>query len=139
MRDLQDDSDELTFVSEMDEDTPSKSFVKRAKVKQHPDSQNEDSSSGPSDGEIYRIPFDAINNDAYSGVQFQTIEELENENVTKSRSTDGVVSPASARSNGIVQIWLRKYLFIFIKPAQTNIKFVFAVAQFFNLFSPKCQ
>eukprot|EP00795_Rhopilema_esculentum_P001807 gene1807-16297_t len=98
MRDLQDDSDELTFVSEMDEDTPSKSFVKRAKVKQHPDSQNEDSSSGPSDGEIYRIPFDAINNEAYSGVQFQTIEELENENFTKSRSTDGVVSPASVRS-----------------------------------------
>lgn len=95
----EDDSDDLTTISEADEEISSKIFVIKTKSKQQ-GHYIEDSSSGPSDGEVYRLPFDAIRNTDQGGIQFQTIEEMENEDMS-ARSRRGLISPSSARSKGI--------------------------------------
>lgn len=97
-QDVADDSDDLTTVSEVDEETSSKVFVIKTKSKQQ-ELYLEDTSDGPSDGEVFRLPLDAIRSQESEGIQFQTIEELENEDIS-ARSKCGLRSPGSARSRG---------------------------------------
>ena len=95
---LVDDSDDLTTVSEEDEETLSKiSFLKaRLRLQSLP---SDDLSDSPSDGEVYRLPIDSISKEDHLGKRFETIEELENEDLSPSYR-HGMVSPMSTRSKG---------------------------------------
>ena len=93
---LAEDSDDLTTVTEEDEEGSSK--MSRTKIK-HLALLSDDANDSPSDGEAYRLPFDAIRD--YDHLRrFEPIEELDNEDISP-RYRHGLVSPASARSKGI--------------------------------------
>lgn len=102
------DSDDITSVSEMDEDTTSKvassSVYARKMRAKSLEVSGEDTSDGPSEGEVYRLPFDAFHGDKSSGALFETIEELDNEDLSigSKRAGDGLKSPGSGHSKGII-------------------------------------
>ena len=94
---LVDDSDDLTTVSEEEETLSKISFLKaRLRLQNVP---SDDLSDSPSDGEVYRLPLDSISKEDHLGKRFETIEELENEDLSPSYK-HGMVSPTSARSKG---------------------------------------
>lgn len=92
---LVDDSDDLTTVSEEDEEGSSK--MSKIRIKQLA-LFNDDVNDSPSDGEIYRLPLDAIKDDEHLR-RFEPIEEVESEDLSP-RHKHGLASPASARSKG---------------------------------------
>lgn len=102
------DSDDITSVSEMDEDTTSKvassSLYARKMRAKSLEVSGEDMSDGPSEGEVYRLPFDAFHGEKSSGALFETIEELDNEDLSigSKRAGDGLKSPGSGHSKGII-------------------------------------
>ena len=103
------DSDDITTISDMDEDTTSKvtsSNLHARKIRAKSlEASGEDASDGPSEGEVYKLPFDALHGEKSSGTPFETIEELDGEDssvsVGSKKAGDGLKSPGSGHSKGI--------------------------------------
>ena len=101
------DSDDITSVSEMDEDTTSKvassnPYTRKSRAKSL-EVSGEDTSDGPSEGEVYKLPSDALHGEKSSGMLFETIEELDYEDSSfgSKRAGDGLKSPGSGHSKGM--------------------------------------
>ncbi len=101
-----DDSDDITSVSDMDEDPSSRLGISRrnsksTKRKQTNELQIQETSDGPSEGEIYRLPYDHVQiHDRPNGKTFETIEEYSEEDASLKSKNMHARSPSASILTG---------------------------------------
>ena len=110
-----DDSDEITSVTETDEDESSRfggpRHISRSNtLRRVHELQLEETSYGPSEGEaIYRVPFDSVLAEQADRLQFDIIEECD-ESRASARSNQRAHSPRSLQQGK----FLKKIKVLFI-------------------------